>query len=89
MTYPNTQLLIANEWVDAQGGKTLDVLNPATGKTISVNGGLPDTAPGDVLNVNTTGRTGTNTTATGSPTDRMTIGIVLVARWSAWEGGVA
>lgn len=34
MTYPNTQLLIANEWVDAQGGKTLDVLNPATGKTI-------------------------------------------------------
>ncbi|MDI3384172.1 NAD-dependent succinate-semialdehyde dehydrogenase [Xenophilus aerolatus] len=34
MTYPNTQLLIANEWVDAQGGKTLDVLNPATGKAI-------------------------------------------------------
>ena len=32
--YPNTQLLINNEWQDADGGKTLDVLNPATGKVI-------------------------------------------------------
>ena len=34
MTYPNTQLLINNQWQDAEGGKTLDVLNPATGKVI-------------------------------------------------------
>jgi succinate-semialdehyde dehydrogenase/glutarate-semialdehyde dehydrogenase len=32
--YPNTQLLIDNEWQDAEGGKTIDVLNPATGKVI-------------------------------------------------------
>jgi succinate-semialdehyde dehydrogenase/glutarate-semialdehyde dehydrogenase len=32
--YPDTRLLIANEWVDAEGGKTIPVLNPATGKTI-------------------------------------------------------
>ena len=34
MSYPNTQLLINNQWQDAEGGKTLDVLNPATGKVI-------------------------------------------------------
>lgn len=33
-TYPNTQLLIANKWVDAASGKTIDVRNPATGQTI-------------------------------------------------------
>lgn len=33
-SYPNTQLLIANEWVDAVSGKTLDVINPATGQPI-------------------------------------------------------
>ncbi|MDB5731743.1 MAG: NAD-dependent succinate-semialdehyde dehydrogenase [Variovorax sp.] len=33
-TYPNTQLLINNLWVDAADGKSLDVLNPATGKVI-------------------------------------------------------
>jgi succinate-semialdehyde dehydrogenase/glutarate-semialdehyde dehydrogenase len=32
--YPNTKLLIANQWVDAADGKTLDVLNPATGEVI-------------------------------------------------------
>ncbi|ARU06027.1 NAD-dependent succinate-semialdehyde dehydrogenase [Comamonas serinivorans] len=32
--YPNTQLLINNEWQDAEGGKTIDVLNPATGRVI-------------------------------------------------------
>jgi len=32
--YPDTRLLIANEWCDAEGGKTLDVVNPATGKPI-------------------------------------------------------
>jgi succinate-semialdehyde dehydrogenase/glutarate-semialdehyde dehydrogenase len=32
--YPHTQLLIANEWVAAASGKTIDVLNPATGKVI-------------------------------------------------------
>jgi succinate-semialdehyde dehydrogenase/glutarate-semialdehyde dehydrogenase len=34
MSYPNTQLLINNEWQDAEGGKTIDVLNPATGQVI-------------------------------------------------------
>jgi len=33
-TYPDTRLLIAGEWTDASGGRTLDVVNPATGKTI-------------------------------------------------------
>ena len=33
-TYTDTRLLIDNEWVDATGGKTLDVVNPATGKAI-------------------------------------------------------
>ncbi|MES2533957.1 MAG: NAD-dependent succinate-semialdehyde dehydrogenase [Pseudomonadota bacterium] len=33
-SYPSTQLLIANEWVDAQSGKTIDVRNPATGQVI-------------------------------------------------------
>ncbi|MFM9925938.1 NAD-dependent succinate-semialdehyde dehydrogenase [Variovorax sp. H27-G14] len=33
-TYTDTRLLIDNEWVDATGGKTLDVVNPATGKVI-------------------------------------------------------
>jgi succinate-semialdehyde dehydrogenase/glutarate-semialdehyde dehydrogenase len=33
-TYPDTRLLIDNQWVDAQSGKTLDVLNPATGAVI-------------------------------------------------------
>ncbi|MBK1689086.1 NAD-dependent succinate-semialdehyde dehydrogenase [Rubrivivax gelatinosus] len=34
MSYPDTRLLIANTWVDAAGGKTRDVLNPATGQVI-------------------------------------------------------
>ena len=34
MTYPDTRLLIANEWVDATGGKTIPVVNPATGQVI-------------------------------------------------------
>ena len=33
-SYPDTRLLIANEWNDATGGKTIPVLNPATGKPI-------------------------------------------------------
>ena len=33
-TYPDTRLLIANEWCDAQSGKTIDVVNPATGEVI-------------------------------------------------------
>ncbi|HEX7385748.1 MAG TPA: NAD-dependent succinate-semialdehyde dehydrogenase [Castellaniella sp.] len=32
--YPDTKLLINNQWVDAADGKTLDVLNPATGEVI-------------------------------------------------------
>ncbi|CAM5183305.1 Succinate-semialdehyde dehydrogenase/glutarate-semialdehyde dehydrogenase OS=Castellaniella defragrans OX=75697 GN=HNR28_001504 PE=3 SV=1 [Castellaniella defragrans] len=32
--YPDTKLLIANQWVDAADGKVLDVLNPATGEVI-------------------------------------------------------
>ena len=34
MTYPNTQLFIAGQWLDAADGKTLAVFNPATGKEI-------------------------------------------------------
>jgi len=33
-SYPDTRLLIANEWQDATGGKTLPVINPATGQAI-------------------------------------------------------
>lgn len=33
-SYPNVQLLIANEWVDAASGKTIEVRNPATGQVI-------------------------------------------------------
>ncbi len=32
--YPDTKLLIDNAWVDAASGKTLDVVNPATGARI-------------------------------------------------------
>ncbi len=32
--YPDTRLLIDNEWVDSASGRTLDVLNPATGTPI-------------------------------------------------------
>jgi succinate-semialdehyde dehydrogenase/glutarate-semialdehyde dehydrogenase len=34
MNYPDVQLLIDGEWGPAAGGKTLPVLNPATGETI-------------------------------------------------------
>jgi succinate-semialdehyde dehydrogenase / glutarate-semialdehyde dehydrogenase len=34
MPYDNTQLLIDNQWRDAQGSKTLPVVNPATGVEI-------------------------------------------------------
>ncbi len=34
MPYANTQLLIDNQWRDAQGGKTLPVVNPASGAEI-------------------------------------------------------
>ena len=33
-TYPDTQLLINNEWSAATSGKTINVVNPATGKVI-------------------------------------------------------
>ena len=33
-SYPDTQLLIDNTWSDAASGKTLDVLNPATGERV-------------------------------------------------------
>jgi succinate-semialdehyde dehydrogenase/glutarate-semialdehyde dehydrogenase len=34
ISYPDVRLLIANEWTEATGGKTIPVLNPATGKAI-------------------------------------------------------
>jgi succinate-semialdehyde dehydrogenase/glutarate-semialdehyde dehydrogenase len=34
MKYPDVQLMIGNEWRPAQGGRTLPILNPATGETI-------------------------------------------------------
>lgn len=44
MNYPNTQLFIAGQWCDAQDGKTIPVLNPATGQEIGrvAHGGLAD-----------------------------------------------
>lgn len=33
-SYPDTRLLIANEWVEATGAKTIPVVNPATGQPI-------------------------------------------------------
>ncbi|MER1939230.1 NAD-dependent succinate-semialdehyde dehydrogenase [Castellaniella sp. FW104-16D08] len=33
-SYPDTQLLIDNQWVDASSGKQIDVVNPATGERI-------------------------------------------------------
>ncbi|HWW71543.1 MAG TPA: aldehyde dehydrogenase family protein, partial [Duganella sp.] len=33
-SYPDVRLLIDNEWREASGGKTIPVLNPATGQTI-------------------------------------------------------
>lgn len=43
-SYPDTRLLINNEWCDAASGKTLDVFNPATGKAIGkvAHAGIPD-----------------------------------------------
>ncbi|MBN9402474.1 MAG: aldehyde dehydrogenase family protein, partial [Burkholderiales bacterium] len=42
--YPDTRLLIDNQWVDAADGRTLDVLNPATGQAIGrvAHAGVPD-----------------------------------------------
>lgn len=34
LTYPDTRLLIDNQWQDAADGRTLPVLNPATGQAI-------------------------------------------------------
>ncbi|MEO8280661.1 MAG: NAD-dependent succinate-semialdehyde dehydrogenase [Ideonella sp.] len=43
-TYSDTRLLINNEWCDAASGKTIDVVNPATGKVIGkvAHAGIPD-----------------------------------------------
>ncbi|VXB37310.1 Alpha-ketoglutaric semialdehyde dehydrogenase 1 [Burkholderia sp. 8Y] len=43
-TYQNTRLYINGEWCDAQGGATLDVVNPATGEKIGTvaRAGIPD-----------------------------------------------
>lgn len=44
MTYPNTQLFIDHQWRDAADGRTLAVLNPATGAPIGhvAHAGQPD-----------------------------------------------
>lgn len=44
VSYPDTRLLIDNQWVDAADGRTLDVLNPATGQVIGrvAHAGIPD-----------------------------------------------
>jgi succinate-semialdehyde dehydrogenase/glutarate-semialdehyde dehydrogenase len=43
-SYVDTRLLINGEWCDAASGKTLDVINPATGKPIGkvAHAGIPD-----------------------------------------------
>ena len=42
--YPDTRLLILGQWCDAASGKTLNVVNPATGKTIGkvAHADIPD-----------------------------------------------
>ncbi len=42
--YPSTQLLIDNQWQDAQSGKRIDVVNPATGAVMAqvAHAGKPD-----------------------------------------------
>ncbi|NML18158.1 NAD-dependent succinate-semialdehyde dehydrogenase [Azohydromonas caseinilytica] len=45
MTYPNTQLFINGQWLDAADGKTLAVFNPATGQEI---GRVAHAAKGDL-----------------------------------------
>ena len=42
--YTDTRLLIDNEWLDAASRRTIDVINPATGKTIGrvAHAGIPD-----------------------------------------------
>ncbi len=45
MTYPNVQLHIDGEWTGAQSGKTLEVMNPATGE---VNGLLAHAGVADL-----------------------------------------
>ncbi|MGA0584561.1 MAG: aldehyde dehydrogenase family protein, partial [Castellaniella sp.] len=44
LAYPDTRLLIDNQWVDAADGRTLDVLNPADGQVIGrvAHAGIPD-----------------------------------------------
>jgi succinate-semialdehyde dehydrogenase/glutarate-semialdehyde dehydrogenase len=44
MTYPDTQLFIADQWRDAADGRTMPVLNPATGQQIGrvAHAGPPD-----------------------------------------------
>ena len=46
-TYPDVQLLIANEWVDATGGKTQPVINPATDDSIDMSANENDAELGD------------------------------------------
>ena len=43
-SYPSTQLLIDNEWRDAENGNRLDVVNPATGAVMAqvAHAGRPD-----------------------------------------------
>ena len=44
MTYPNTQLFIDGQWLDAQDGRTMAVFNPATGAEIGrlAHASVPD-----------------------------------------------
>ncbi|HET8597489.1 MAG TPA: NAD-dependent succinate-semialdehyde dehydrogenase [Castellaniella sp.] len=44
ISYPDTRLLIDNQWVDAADGRTQDVLNPANGQVIGTvaHAGIPD-----------------------------------------------
>jgi len=50
------------------GADTFNITPPATGTTITVTGGLPTTLPGDVLDLDFTGASGSTLTTTGSPT---------------------
>jgi len=70
MTYSNTQLLIANEWRDATGGKSLAVINPSTGLEI---GRVAHAAIGDLDLALNAAQKGFNTWRAMSAVDRSKI----------------
>lgn len=67
MTFPNIQLLIANEWTDAADGRTLAVVNPATGREI---GRVAHASRADLDRALDAARTGFETWRDRTPAER-------------------